>query len=417
MSYGRIHPVANNALLYGFAIQAGLGVLIWLTCQLAKAELALSPLVLIGWLLWNSGVQFGLLGIAHGETTGHEWLEIPRYGSIPMLIGCLCIGLSIATTFHQRKETQMSVPQWFILAALFWFPWVYSTAIAAVSFIPVRGVVQSVIDGWYAHNLRNVWFVFVGLATLFYLAPLLSKRPLHSRSSGLFVFWTLLFFGSWGGLSTGSPVPSWIPALCTAGALLTIAPILAAHANLSRTLKSGVGESQTKVTPLFVKYATISFRVASLAGILFTLAPFNAIANFTWFIPAQQTFLVYGFFGMTMFAAIYHIFPQLLGTEFASNTLVKLQFRLSALGVTIYFLTLAVGGVLQGLKLNDGKVNFLDVVTGSATWLRISTLGELLMIAGNALLLLNLLKLLISVLRVAALKALAGNVKPVGVKA
>src|SRR5262245_5705043 len=30
LTYGRIRPAANNALLYGFCIQAGLGVALWM---------------------------------------------------------------------------------------------------------------------------------------------------------------------------------------------------------------------------------------------------------------------------------------------------------------------------------------------------------------------------------------------------
>src|SRR5712675_1411931 len=34
LTYGRVRPAANNALLYGFAIPAGLGVCLWLLARL-----------------------------------------------------------------------------------------------------------------------------------------------------------------------------------------------------------------------------------------------------------------------------------------------------------------------------------------------------------------------------------------------
>ncbi|MDB6108405.1 MAG: rane protein, partial [Pedosphaera sp.] len=78
-TYGRVHPGASNALVYGFAVQAGLGVLLWLICHLGRTKLAAPAMVVAGWLLWNLGVTVGVLGILHGDSTGFEWLELPRY--------------------------------------------------------------------------------------------------------------------------------------------------------------------------------------------------------------------------------------------------------------------------------------------------------------------------------------------------
>src|SRR5271165_6759981 len=40
LTYGRVHPAHLNAFLYGFAAQAGLGVLLWLLCHLGRTRLA-----------------------------------------------------------------------------------------------------------------------------------------------------------------------------------------------------------------------------------------------------------------------------------------------------------------------------------------------------------------------------------------
>src|SRR5581483_12156334 len=36
MTYGRIHPAASVAFIYGFGIQAALGIAIWLLCRLGR---------------------------------------------------------------------------------------------------------------------------------------------------------------------------------------------------------------------------------------------------------------------------------------------------------------------------------------------------------------------------------------------
>src|SRR5580698_8392987 len=45
-TYGRVHPAHLNAFIYGFAVQAGLGVLLWIIAHLGRTRLALAPAIL-----------------------------------------------------------------------------------------------------------------------------------------------------------------------------------------------------------------------------------------------------------------------------------------------------------------------------------------------------------------------------------
>src|SRR5512142_2828639 len=40
LTYGRVHPAFTNAMLYGFCLQAGLAVALWLVARLSRARLA-----------------------------------------------------------------------------------------------------------------------------------------------------------------------------------------------------------------------------------------------------------------------------------------------------------------------------------------------------------------------------------------
>src|ERR1035437_6583259 len=44
LTYGRVAPAANDALLYGFCIPAGLGVILWIFARLGQTPLTL-PMV------------------------------------------------------------------------------------------------------------------------------------------------------------------------------------------------------------------------------------------------------------------------------------------------------------------------------------------------------------------------------------
>src|SRR6267378_1519753 len=59
LTYGRIWPAATNCLLYGFGVQAGLGVALWLFARLGRSHLAQPIIVTAGAALWNLGVTIG----------------------------------------------------------------------------------------------------------------------------------------------------------------------------------------------------------------------------------------------------------------------------------------------------------------------------------------------------------------------
>lgn len=410
-TYGRVHPAHLDAFIYGFAIQAGLGVLLWLTCHLGRTRLALAPAVVAGALFWNLGVTLGVLGILGGESTGYEWLEMPRYASVMLFFSYLVIGLAGMVTFHLRRERQLYTSQWFLLAALFWFPWIYSTANLLLVAMPVRGTLQAVIDWWYARNLMNVWLGFTGLAATFYFIPKITKRPLYSHYIGIFVFWTLIIFGSWGGIPTGSPLPAWMPALSTMAGVLTIIPIIAVAINVRRTMAGQWAALQLSPPLRFIRFGAMAFFLAGLAGALASIDRVSEVVNFTWFIPAQTQLFIYGFFAMTMFGAIYYIVPKLTGTEFPTPGLVTFNFHLARLGILVYALALGIGGVREGIVLNTKDVAFLDAANSILPFLRISTMGDLLMGLGNLILLLNLVGLLIRLGRTSVTAALALNTK------
>jgi cytochrome c oxidase cbb3-type subunit 1 len=410
LTYGRVHPAHLNALVYGFAAQAGLGVMLWLLCHLGRTRLEFAPGIIAGTFIWNAGVTIGILGIIAGENTGYEWLEMPRYAMVALFGAYLLIGLGAMRTFHQRRQEALYISQWFLLAAVFWFPWIYSTAGFLLVAKPVRGALQAVIDAWYVTNLTRVWFGFIGLATIFYFIPKLIKRPLHSHYLGIFIFWTLAIFGSWGGILTGAPLPSWIPALSTVAAVLMLVPVLGVVVNVRATVAGECLALARNTSARFIVFSVAAYVIAGLSGAITSLDRVSEVTNFTWFLPAQTQLYLYGFFAMAMFGAVYLIVPRLLGAEF-SPRLVSAHFWLAALGIVIYVLPLALGGVVQGEALNAGNGAFFDVMRSTLPFLRASTTGDLLMAAGHLVFILNLAGLLARVGGQALREACTGNLK------
>ncbi|HWI56103.1 MAG TPA: cbb3-type cytochrome c oxidase subunit I, partial [Bacillota bacterium] len=423
----RVWPAATNSLLYGFCLQAGLGVGLWLLARLGRTLLVAPVLITVGAALWNLGLTIGVAGILVGDSTGFESLELPGYSAVMLFLGYLLVSFWGVITFHQRVERATYASQWFLLAALFWFPWIYSTAELLLVTFPVRGVAQSVIVWWYAANLQTVWLGLVGLATIFYFLPKLTARPLHSHYLALFVFWTLMLFGSWSGIPNSAPVPAWMPVISTVATVLLLLPILAVAVSVRGTLQGkyepapaatpgvrgdsslapsqGVREPSEKLpcqyrsllrthpSLSFLGVSVASFLLAGLMTVLGTWFDTAQELHFTWFAVATTQLHLYGFFAMAIFGAVYYILPQLTRTDWASPKLVRAHFWLSLLGLLLLVVPLAIGGLIETGQLLNPNIAFVQIMKSALTFLRVSTLGLLLILVGQVFFLINLVGL------------------------
>ena len=390
LTYGRIRPVQLDALVYGFAIPAVFGVTLWFFCRLGRTKLSAPGVLLLAAKIWNIGVLVGCAGILAGDTTGFEWLEFPRYASLILFVAYVLFGIWAVLTFHARRQQQLFPSQWYLLAALFWFAWIYSAANLLLVFAPVRGVVQICVSAWYASNLLNVWLSAVGLGAAFYFVPKLTNRPLHSYYLALFSFWGIALFGGWGLIPVNAPLPSWIPALSAVMAIMMILPILGVVLNLRGTIAGHRSAVPNPILSLVV-FGSFSFVLAQGMNVLGALRPVNGLLAFTYFSTAQTHWMLLGFFACVMFGAIYYIVPLILDVEpFAAK---KIRFQAMVLfgGVILYGVAMVVGGIAQGINLSKPEVAFPDIVKGTLPFLHISTLGSLFLVVAGLLLVFNLL--------------------------
>ena len=394
LTYGRVHAVATNALLYGFAVQAGLGVALWITARMGQTKVVQPWLIALGGKLWNFGLTIGAIGILAGDSSGFENLEMPRYAIVFIFLGYLLIAFWSLVTLHNRKERALGPVQWFLLAALFWFPWIYFTAnYLLLSHAPIRGVTQAIVAWWYSGNLNLVWFALIGLAVIFYFTQQFMSRPLHSRHLALFTFWSIILFASWSGVPQSAPVPAWIPALSTVATVLTVVTVLSVMVNIYKTCGRGCTQTENPPPGKFIAFGTMAFVVSWLMNVVAAVPGINAFTNFTWFTVAQWQLSIFGFFGMAMFGAIYHIVPQVTGIEWPCAKSVRAHYWLAAAGIILIALPLAIGGLIEGLHWQNAKMSNVDVARNALNFLRVSTLGELLVLLGNLLLLGNLTRL------------------------
>lgn len=408
LTLGRIRPASMNAALYGFATQVGLGVALWMMARLGGVKFVFQLPVIVAWKLWNIGVTAGVIAILAGATTGYEWLEMPRGVAGMLFVAYAIIGVVMVATFAMRRERELFPAQWYLLGAIFWFPWLYSAANYLLLVDPVRGTMQAVVNGWFTGGLVSLWLTPLGLAGIFYFLPRLTGQALHSRELAAFGFWVLAFLGGFGGLTSliGGPVPRWMPAVSTAANVCLLVAVISNAINLHLTCRAGCtggkggkgGGScdawKQDTVLLFVLFGGAAYLVHGVLVALYSLPSVAALANFTYAITARNTLLIHGFVGMVLFGSLYYIVPRLVQVKWPNEKWIRLHFICSALGVALLFVALTAGGLLQGRKLADASVPFINIVTGTVPFVGMSTLGVLLLLIGQCCFVANLAKLL-----------------------
>jgi cytochrome c oxidase cbb3-type subunit 1 len=392
LTYGRVRPAFSTSLVYGFLLQAGLGVSLWVFARLGRTLLAGVPIVIAGALLLNAGAATGVVGILAGDASGFESFELPSYAAPLILAGAFALAICGALTFHNRTvRAPLYVTQWFLLAALLWFLWIFSTVFLLVDWSAARGVTQAVAVWWYAGNLQNAWLGLTGVGLLFYFLPKLAGRELHSRHLALFTFWAILFSASWTGLPVTAPVPAWMVTSSKIGSMLMLLVLITVWLNLIPTL-SGKWSLACREHPSFKFFAAalVLYLLLVAVEIVSVASPLSEVVAFTWFVPAKSLANLYGFGGLVLLGAVYYIAPRLFQGAWPFPKLVNVHFWLAVIGLVLWLGPQFVGGISQGLKLRDPDVAFLGIAQASLHFLRISTVGELLVALGHVLLLLNL---------------------------
>jgi len=393
LTFGRIRTIHLNAVAYGWAPMAGLGIALFVIPRLLKTELVGAQFAFLGAALWNAALIAGLGAIAVGLSDGLEWLEIPWQIDILFVIGGALVGVPLVLTLLNRKVDHLYVSVWYMGAALFWFPVLF-----LVGNMPDlhRGVQQAATNWWFGHNVLGLFYTPLALASVYYFLPKIVGRPVQNYNLSLLGFWGLAFFyGQVGGHHLiGGPVPGWLVTLSIVQSMMMIVPVLAFTVNQHQTLKGHLGALRTSPTLRFIGFGGLMYTASSIQGSFEALRSVNVVAHFTHFTVAHAHLGLYGFVTMVFFGAIYFIMPRVSGREWPSQALIAAHFWLAAIGITIYFVALTVGGWLQGQAMLDASRPFMDSVALTLPYLKARTVGGGLMALGHLVFVIHFIMLL-----------------------
>lgn len=390
-TYGRLAPAAQNALVYGWGMNAAFAFGLWLMARLSATTLRHGGWLFVAAKFWNLGVTLGVGGILAGYSTSFELLEMPRYVSLLLLAAYALVGVWAVTTFSIRNTENVYASQWYLFGAAFWFPWLYAIAQIMLFKAPVRGVLQPVVNAWYVHGLYNLWFVPVALAAAYYFLPKLLGKPVANYYLAAWAFWWLVIPSAFAGGSRliGAPVPVWIPTLGIVANMLVVVGVIRVTLNLFGTLSGRHADAKNSLTLRFIIISITSFVLAAVMNLALSMRGFAVTVQFTLLDGLRDWLTFYACFSTAMFGAAYFFLPRLTGKEWRSPLLVKAHFGATALGVLLMIAGLAWAGWSQGHMLNDAAVTFADITKAMTPWFALRSAALALLLAGHVAFLIN----------------------------
>lgn len=359
MGYGRLFPVHYNSLVYGWAMQAGIGVMLWLMARLTRSRITNPAALIVAGHIWNGGVALAVVAVWFGAGRSLLLLDFPGW-MWPIFAASYALTVVwIIPMFLGRRNTLFYISELYLIGAAVWFPWIFLTANLLINkgAAPVMGAGA---NAWYVSNLIYFWMAPIALAVAYYIIPKISGRPIYSYPLAQASFWVLAILAGWTGLSRfmGGPFPAWMPAVSGAATIFILLAIVATVVNLMLTLKGCTKLWEYSPSLRFTVLGMLMLAIYAVLSAMGSTFVFGKNLQFTHFIAGLDTLAFYGFFSMTMFGAFYFIVPRITAAEWPSGARIRSHFWFSTYGIVTMVVAMLVGGIAQGGDLAQWDRSF-----------------------------------------------------------
>jgi cytochrome c oxidase cbb3-type subunit I len=385
LTYGHTAVLAETSFVYGWLANTGLALALWILGRLAGEPLRAQNWVIGGAIFWNLAVTGAIVGVSVGDATGFEFLGLPKYVQLMMLFSYGAIAVSGLLAWSGRLRQVSFAAHWYAAAALFLFPWILSIAHVMLFAVPVRGVVQAIVAGWFAQSAWTLWMAPLALTVAYYVVPKVTGKVLPSYEFASLGFWCLIFVGglTGGRHLLGGPVPAWIPSVAVVSCALLFFHTVVVLLNL-RGAFSGSG-----IALKFIAFGLAAYFVGAVGD---ALTSFHSVAlhtQFTFFDEAQKQLALYGAASTILFGGVYYALPRITGKAWLSAGLVRAHLFLAVAGVLLLVASLTVAAVTQSQGLLDATVPFAEITKNVRPWLMAAGVAQGILLLGNLLFLVN----------------------------
>lgn len=382
LTYGRMRPVHVNGMLFGWLLAADMGLCFYLIPRLCGVKLWSEKLGMLTMWVWVVIVLGAVVTILGGMNQGLEYAELPFVLDVLVTLCWVAFGLNVFMTVFTRKYEQMYVSIWYIMGAILWTAFVYITGNFAV--MGTAGTSQANLNWFYVHNAVGLIFTPLGLGIAYYFIPKAAETPLYSHRLSMIGFWSLAFVYVWTGAHhmLHGPISQWLQTVSILFSVMLMIPVWTLVWNFLATMKGQWHQLRDNVPIKFMMAGTVFYLLTCFQGPMHSLRTVNAIVSKTDWIVGHAHMAVLGAFSFFAVGGAYYAIPRMLKTRLHSEKLANASFWFWLIGGLSFFVSLWIGGFLQGLQWNDPTIPFIDTVKFIQPYWAVRLIGGTLMFVG-----------------------------------
>lgn len=404
LTYGRLRPIHTNAGIFGWGIGSFIALFFYITQRLTRTPLWSPKLARFTLWLFNIGIASAAVTLAMGMNRTKEYAELEWPLAIVVAIIWVLFSVNVFMTIYKRKEEQMYISLWYIMATLVGVTVLYVINNLGMplnlfkSYSAFAGTNDANVQWWYGHNAVAMVLTTPPLAIFYYFLPKVTGNPIYSHRMGIIAFWSLIFMYLWTGAHhlLWTPVPDWIQTLAMAFSIMLIAPSWGAVFNGYLTMNGQWQQLKDNYLVKFLIAGITFYGLQTLQGPMQSVRSFSAFIHYTDWVPGHVHMGALGWVSMVLFAAIYYVVTRVNETEIYSEKLVSVHFWLVLAGQLGFSITMWIAGVQQGSMLlatnPDGTLHysFMETLIATYPYYKMRSLSGLIYLAGLAVFVYNI---------------------------
>jgi len=375
LTFGRLRPIHTNAGIYGWGVGFIFATFYYMAQRLCRTPIWSLGLAKFQLWLFNTTIIASAVTLLLGYTTSKEYHEMEWPIDLMIIILWVVFAVNIIMTVIKRREEQLYISIWYMMAALIGIAILFVTNSAAVpaslfkSYSAYAGTNDANVHWWFGHNAVAMALTAPPLAMFYYFLPKSTGVPIYSHRLSIIAFWSLIFMYLWTGAHhlLWTPVPDWVQTLAMAFSVMLIAPSWGAVINGYLSMNGQWHQMRDNYLVKFLILGITFYGLQTLQGPMQSIRTFSAFIHYTDWVPGHIHMGTMGWVSMVGFAAIYYLVPRIYGKEIFSIPLANLHFWLILVGQLIWSISMWVGGVLQAGMWNamndDGSLTYTFMET------------------------------------------------------
>ncbi|MDH4944386.1 cytochrome-c oxidase, cbb3-type subunit I [Sulfurimonas sp. C5] len=417
-NFSRLRPLHTDAVIYGFTLSGIWATWYYVGQRVLKVSMAESKfLMAIGKLhfyIYLLVVVAVVVSLLAGVTTSKEYAEFEWPIDIAVVVVWVLSGISIFGLIGIRREKSLYISVWYYIAMFLGIAMLYLFNNMEVPTYFISGGIgdwyhsvsmyagtnDALVQWWFGHNAVAFGFTVPIVAMIYYFLPKESGQAVYSYKLSLLSFWGLMFVYLWAGGHhlLYSTVPDWMQTMGSIFSVILILPSWGSAINMLLTMK---GEWQQVAASPLIKFMVLGstfYMFSTLEGPIQAIKSVNAIAHFTDWIIGHVHDGVLGWVGFMIMASLFHMAPRVFKREIYSKKLMATQFWIQTLGVVLYFTSMWIAGITQGMmwrahdEFGNLAYSFIDTVTVLHPYYTIRAVGGTLYLIGFVMFAYNIYK-------------------------